>query len=75
MQGECWLIGESGGRWLPGFEAAARGLPVRGCRYGAVAEIPDKPGVVIALDWSFFPADAGTIPVFVGSEPGTWPSP
>jgi hypothetical protein len=54
MKGKCWLIGDSGRRWSPDFQAASRGLPLLSCRYGAVADIPARPGVLIAVDFDDF---------------------
>jgi hypothetical protein len=54
MKEKCWLIGEGSRRWLPSFEAASRGLPLRGWRYGPLADIPAKPGAIIAVDFDNF---------------------
>lgn len=50
MKGKCWLIGESPRRWSSDFQAASRGLLVQSCRDGEMADIPAKPGVLIAVD-------------------------
>jgi hypothetical protein len=54
MKEKCWLIGEGSRRWLPSFEAASRGLPVQGWRYGPLADIPARPGAIIAVDFDNF---------------------
>jgi hypothetical protein len=51
MKSKCWLIGRPDGSWSSLLQAVSRGVEIESCGDGALRNIPEARGTLIAIDF------------------------